>query len=139
MSPDVNRTGLFLVGVRGAIGTTVLHGIEAIRGGMPKIGLVTEIDGLKDCGWADVESFAVTGWDVCGNAHDSAENLVRTNVLPRDIVDMSGGVRDRLEMSIAPGIPEPEDEGGVDKKSADLLELPLSEVLAQLRDDICNL
>ena len=138
MSPDVNRTGLFLVGVRGAIGTTVLHGIEAIRGGMPKIGLVTEIDGLKDCGWADVESFAVTGWDVCGNAHDSAENLVRTNVLPRDIVDMSGGVRDRLEMLLAPGIPEPEDEGGVDNKSADLLELSLTEVLAQLRDDICN-
>ncbi len=136
MSPDVNRTGLFLVGVRGAIGTTVVHGIEALRGGMPKIGLVTEIDGLKDCGWADVESFSVTGWDVCGNAHDAAENLVRTNVLPRDIVDRSGGVRDRLEMSIAAGIPEPEDEATVNHKSADMLSMPLPDVLEQLRENI---
>ncbi|MBC8369981.1 MAG: inositol-3-phosphate synthase [Planctomycetes bacterium] len=138
MSPDINRTGLFVVGVRGAIGTTLVHGIEAIRGGMPKVGLVTEIEGLKDCQWADVESFIVSGWDVCGNAHESAEALVRTKVLPRDIVDMSGGVRDRLEMSIAAGIPEPEDDDMVDNKSSDMLSLSLPEVLEQLRVDIRN-
>ncbi|MDP6962899.1 MAG: inositol-3-phosphate synthase [Planctomycetota bacterium] len=138
MSKDINQTGLFLVGVRGAIGTTIVHGIEAIRGGMPKVGLVTEIDGLNECDWAAVESFVVTGWDVCGNAHDAAETLVRTRVLPRDVVDMAGGVRDRLEMSIAAGVPEPEDDGGVDHKSADMLALSLPDVLSQLREDIRN-
>lgn len=136
MSPDPEKTGLFLVGVRGAIGTTVLHGIEALRSGMPPVGVVTASPDFAGVPMADFERFWVTGWDVAGDAHRSAEDLVRTGVLPADLVELSAGLRDRLEMSIAPGVPEPEDAGLVSHKSADRLKLSPAEMVEALRDDI---
>ena len=138
MSVEVNRNGLFLVGVRGAIATTVLHGIEGIRGGMPLTGLVTEIEGLKNCPWQDVESFFVSGWDISGNSHETAELMQRIGVLPKDVVDLAGGLRDRLEMSIAPGVPEPEDIELVESSSASMLDLSLLEIVDTLRQDLKN-
>ena len=136
MNPDPEKTGLFLVGVRGAIGTTVLHGIEAIRSGMPPVGMVTGGAEFADIPLADVERFWVTGWDVAGDAHRSADDLVRTGVLPDDLVELSAGLRDRLEMSIAPGVPEPEDERMVDRASADRLQLSACEMVEAIRTDI---
>ena len=136
MNPDPEKTGLFLVGVRGAIGTTVLHGIEAIRSGMPAVGMVTGGAEFAEVPLADVERFWVTGWDVAGDAHRSAEDLVRTNVLPADLVELSAGLRDRLEMSIAPGVPEPEDERMVNRASADRLQLSATEMVDAIRGDI---
>ncbi|MGB0953474.1 MAG: inositol-3-phosphate synthase [Planctomycetota bacterium] len=136
MSPDPEKTGLFLVGVRGAIGTTVLHGIEALRSGMPPVGMVTAGSEFASVPMADFERFWVTGWDVTGDAHRSAEDLVRTGVLPADLVELSAGLRDRLEMSIAPGVPEPEDAGLVNPKSADRLQLSPVEMVEVLRADI---
>lgn len=136
MSPDPEKTGLFLVGVRGAIGTTVLHGIEALRSGMPPIGMVTAGPEFASIPMADFERFWVTGWDVAGDAHRSAEDLVRTGVLPNDLVDLSAGLRDRLEMSIAPGVPEAEDANLVSTQSADRLLLSPVEMVEALRGDI---
>ncbi|MDP7062338.1 MAG: inositol-3-phosphate synthase [Planctomycetota bacterium] len=136
MNPDPNQTGLFLVGVRGAIGTTVLHGIEGLRSGMPPIGMVTAGSEFADLNWADYESFSVRGWDVAGDAHRAADDLARTGVLPPDLVELSGGLRDRLEMSIAPGVPEPEDRQLVDRGSADRLDLSPLEMVEALRGDI---
>ncbi len=136
MNPDPNKTGLFLVGVRGAIGTTVLHGIEGLRSGLPPTGMVTAGPEFADIEWSDVERFCVTGWDVAGDAHRSADDLARTGVLPPDLVELSGGLRDRLEMSIAPGVPEPEDRQLVDRRSADRLDLAPAEMVEALREDI---
>jgi myo-inositol-1-phosphate synthase len=136
MNPDPNKTGLLLVGVRGAIGTTVLHGIEGLRSGMPPTGMVTAGPEFADLDWADVERFCVTGWDVAGDANRSANDLARTGVLPPDLVELSGGLRDRLEMSIAPGVPEPEDRQLVDRRSADRLDLSPLEMVEALRGDI---
>lgn len=138
MSIEVNRNGLFLVGVRGAIATTVLHGIEGIRGGMPLTGLVTELEGLKNSAWPDVESFFVSGWDISGDSHETAELMHRIGVLPKDVVDLAGGLRDRLEMSIAPGVPEPEDVELVEPNSAAMLDLSLLEIVDSLRQDLKN-
>ena len=33
MSPDPEKIGLFLIGARGAVATTVLHGLEGLRSG----------------------------------------------------------------------------------------------------------
>jgi len=136
MNPDPEKNGLFLVGVRGAIATTVLHGIEAIRSGMPAVGMVTGGQEFSSVPLADVERFWVTGWDVAGDAHHSAEDLVRTGVLPADLVELSAGLRDRLEMSIAPGVPEPEDERLVNRASADRLQLSACEMVEAIRGDI---
>ncbi len=114
MGPDPQKTGLFLVGVRGAISTTVLHGIEALRSGVPPTGMVTAAPALADLPWAEVERFVVQGWDVAGDCNRAAADLVRTGVLPQDLVEMTGPMRDRLELSVAPGVPEPEDGQLVD-------------------------
>jgi myo-inositol-1-phosphate synthase len=136
MNPDPNQTGLFLVGVRGAIGTTVLHGIEGLRSGMPPTGLVTAAAEFAAHDWVAVECFSVRGWDVAGDSHRSADDLARIGVLPADLVELSGGLRDRLEMSIAPGVPEPEDAQLVDRGSAERLELSAAEMVEALRQDI---
>lgn len=136
MGPDPQKTGLFLVGVRGAISTTVLHGIEALRSGVPPTGMVTAAPALADLPWAEVERFVVQGWDVAGDCNRAAADLVRTGVLPQDLVEMTGPMRDRLELSVAPGVPEPEDGQLVDPKSADRLALSPAEQVEALRADL---
>jgi myo-inositol-1-phosphate synthase len=136
LSPDPEKTGLFLVGARGAVATTVLHGLEGLRSGMPPIGMLTESPLFAGVPLVDCARMRVTGWDVAGDAHRSANDLMRTGVLPRDLVEMAGGLRDRLEMSLAPGVPEPEDEGMVDPACRDRLALPPAEMVEALRSDI---
>jgi len=136
MSPDPRRTGLFLVGARGAISTTVLHGLESIRSGLPPVGLITESAQLSKVDWAPLNTFHVTGWDIAGNAHRSAEDLARTGVIPHDLVELCGPLRDRLELSIAPGVAEPEDEKLVNSVVQGRMALPLPEVVQVLRQDI---
>ena len=86
--------------------------------------------------FAEVERFWVTGWDVAGDAHRAAEDLARIGVLPADLVELSAGLRDRLEMSIAPGVPEPEDERLVNRAAADRLQLSADEMVEALRGDL---
>ena len=136
MSPDPVKNGLLLVGVRGAIGTTVLHGLEALRGGQSPVGLVTETPQFSKVPWEDLLRFRVVGWDIGGDCHRAAEELGRVGVLPHDLVELFAGVRDRLNMSVAPGIPEPEDAGLADRASSDRLTLSLSDAVNALREDI---
>ncbi len=136
MSPDPEKFGLFLVGARGAIATTILHGLEALRSGTPPIGLVTETDVFRGERLADPARFRCLGWDVAGNAHRSAEDMSRTGVLPRDLVELAAALRDRFEMDIAPGIPEPEDEDLVDRAAAERLALPPARQVDELRADL---
>lgn len=136
MSPDPSRTGLLLVGARGAIATTILHGLESIRAGLPACGLVTETSAFSHIGWEDLTRFHVSGWDIGGDCHRAAEDLARIGVLPHDLVELSAGLRERLEHSIAPGLPEPEDSKMVDAASRERLLSPLPEAVEALREDI---
>jgi myo-inositol-1-phosphate synthase len=136
VSPDPVKTGLLLVGARGAIGTTILHGLESIRSGQLPLGLVTETPQFAKVQWEDLSRFHVAGWDIGGNCQHAAEDLARIGVLPGDLVELCADLRDRLEMSIAPGIPEPEDGNLSNNPSKDRLDLPLTEVVEVLRRDI---
>ncbi len=138
MSPDPSRTGLLLVGVRGAIATTVLHGLESIRAGLPACGLVTETTAFRGNNWEDLTRFHISGWDIGGDAHRTAEDLARIGVLPQDLVELTAGLRERLEHAVAPGLPEPEDAQLVQGESADRLLLSLPEAVEALRGDIRN-
>jgi len=136
VSPDPSRTGLLLVGVRGSIATTVVHGLESIRAGQAPCGLVTETPGFKSAGWEDLARFHVAGWDIGGDCHRAAEDLARIGVLPHDLVELCAGLRERLNHSVAPGLPEPEDAQLVQASSADRLALSLPDVVETLREDI---
>lgn len=136
MSPDPEKIGVFLVGARGAISTTVLHGLEALRSGTPPIGLVTETEVFEGVRLAEPARFQCSGWDVTGSAHRSAEEMARIGVLPRDLVDLAAGMRDRFEMSLAPGVPEPEDEALVDRRAAERLVGGPARQVEALRGDL---
>ena len=83
-----NRTGLVIVGLRGSVASTVIHGLEALRAGTPPLGLVTELEEFASIPWEDLGEIHAVGWDVAGNSHRTAENLERTGVLPSDLVDL---------------------------------------------------
>jgi len=136
VSPDPEKFGLFLVGARGAIATTVLHGLEALRSGTPPIGLVTASEVFSGVRLADPARFRCTGWDIAGNAHRAAEEMTRIGVLPRDLVDLAGGLRDRFEMDLAPGVPEPEDEAMVEPRAAERLQGGAARQVERLRADL---
>ena len=131
-----NRTGLVIVGLRGSVASTVIHGLEALRAGTPPLGLVTELEEFESVPWTDLGEIHAVGWDVAGNSHRTAENLERTGVLPSDLVDLGASLRDRLELNLAPGIPEPEDEELADPKARERLGLPAVEMVEALRGDI---
>ena len=136
MSPEPRKIGLFVVGARGAIATTVLHGLEGLRSGIPPIGMVTELPDFDGAGMISTTSLRLRGWDVAGDCNRSAEELVRTRVLPADLVDICSELRDRYELTIAPGIPEVGDSEMVSQSSRERLDLPLVEVVNALRQDI---
>lgn len=136
LSPDPEKFGLFLVGARGAISTTILHGLEALRAGTPPIGLVTETGIFAGERLADPARFRCSGWDVAGDVHRAASDLARIGVLPHDLVDLAAALRDRFELDLAPGVPEPEDADLVDPKAAERLKLPPARMVDALRQDL---
>jgi len=132
------RIGLFLVGVRGAVATTVLHGLEALRAGVPPVGVVTAREEFAGAGLVPLEALTVRGWDVAGDLHRTAAELARVRVLPGDLVDLCGELRDRVEMQLCPGVPEPEDAELADPAARERLLLTPLEVVEALRHDIRN-
>ncbi|MCH2112262.1 MAG: myo-inositol-1-phosphate synthase, partial [Planctomycetes bacterium] len=66
MSPDPRKSGLFLVGARGAIASTVTHGLEGLRSGMNPLGMVTEMPEFDGIAFPSTASLRVRGWDVGG-------------------------------------------------------------------------
>lgn len=136
MSPDPRGTGLFIAGVRGAVATTVVHGLEGLRAGTPPVGLVTASPPFAHLPWEPAAGLHVCGWDVAGNLHRSAEELGRTHVIPEDLVELCAELRDRIELGLAPGIPDPEDVAAVDPGARARLELAPRAAVEALREDI---
>ena len=136
MSSDIRKTGLFLVGARGAIATTVLHGLEGLRSGMAPVGLLTERPEFREVPFEPVGAMRACGWDIAGDCHRAADELARIGVLPHDLVDLCGEMRDRYEYRIAPGVADPRDADLVDAASRERLDLPLPEAVAALRADM---
>jgi myo-inositol-1-phosphate synthase len=100
----MSKLGVVIVGVNGAVASTLIAGVELMaRGLVPRIGMVTEptdariaesLTGLLD--FAPLEDMVFAGWDVrFANVYEGALNH---KVLSRDVL---ASVRDKLE-SIKP-------------------------------------
>ncbi len=94
-APACARTGLWLVGARGSVATTVTVGLLALQAGLVEpVGCVTEyppLAGVALPGWRDL---VVGGHDVVGTPLDKrAELLAEGGVLPYRLLS---GVRDGL-------------------------------------------
>jgi myo-inositol-1-phosphate synthase len=96
----MNRIGVAIVGVNGAVASTVITGVELMKRGLvPRVGMVTErtdakiaesITELLD--FAPLESLVFGGWDLqIANVHEAAKHH---KVIPPHLVD---SVRPELE------------------------------------------
>jgi myo-inositol-1-phosphate synthase len=78
------RVGLWLVGVRGSVGTTAVAGLAASRAGMAAAtGLVTEHQAMQDVPLPELSSIVMGGHDITTTSLTKrAEQLVAAGVLP---------------------------------------------------------
>jgi myo-inositol-1-phosphate synthase len=104
----MSRLGVLIVGVNGAVASTLIAGVELMtRGLVPRLGMVTEpsdaniaesLTGLLE--FAPLENMVFGGWDV--QFPNVYEGALHHKVLPRSLLD---AVRDKLEsMTPWPGV-----------------------------------
>jgi myo-inositol-1-phosphate synthase len=94
----MSKVGVVIIGVNGAVATTLIAGVELmVRGLAPRLGMVTErtdarateLTSLLD--FAPLEDMVFAGWDLrFANAYEAA---VHHKVFPKDLLDQ---VKDKL-------------------------------------------
>lgn len=96
----MNRIGVAIVGINGAVASTLVAGVELMKRGLaPRIGMVTErsealiAESLTDLlDFAPLESMVFGGWDL--QFSNCYEGALHHGVLPRHVLE---GVRPDLE------------------------------------------
>ncbi|WP_327074485.1 inositol-3-phosphate synthase [Kitasatospora purpeofusca] len=108
MSADVDdgseRTGVWLVGARGAVATTTVVGALAIRAGLAgTTGMVTELEPFAACGLPAVRDLVFGGHDVVSTPWVTrAEELAAGGVLPVRLVEAVGAELAEAESELRP-------------------------------------
>lgn len=99
------KTGLWLVGARGSVATTVAVGLEALRrGDSGTTGLVTESPPLAGCDLPP-PGFVVGGHEVRGGTlRDSAQALEAQRVLPLGAGERYAAWLDAIDQRVRPGV-----------------------------------
>lgn len=138
--PREDRVGLWLVGARGSIATTVAYGVAGMaRGLAPTTGLPSAAAPLDGLDLVGLDRIVIGGHDVCQrDVSASAGELVAAGVLPADLV---AAVRDdaaRFETALRPGVLDAADTGfpDLDPRAADLGSRPPREQVAAIQADI---
>ncbi|MFE0025651.1 inositol-3-phosphate synthase [Amycolatopsis sp. NPDC059021] len=87
------RTGIWLVGARGSVATTVLAGAAAIRAdGAPPTGCVAELPDFAGAALPELSDLVFGGHDVVDvSLGKRAEHLVRAGVLPASTAQLVAG------------------------------------------------
>lgn len=140
--PDRTRgpAGLWLVGGRGAISTCVAYGLAGcLEGLLEPVGIATEADPLRRLPLVPLESIVLGGADVCRRSlTDSAAELVRSGVLPAEIVTAGARRVAAYEARLVPGLlDEPETGlGDIDPRAAGLGSAAPREQIARVQADL---
>ncbi|MFJ3718192.1 inositol-3-phosphate synthase [Streptomyces sp. NPDC090057] len=105
------RTGVWLVGARGSVATTVVAGCAAVTAGLrPPTGLVTETPAFAGSGLPALSSLVFGGHDTTDcPLPKRAEELAAGGVLPPGLPPAVGAELDAAEREIRPGGPLPGD------------------------------
>lgn len=102
------RTGIWLIGARGSLATTVIAGCELIaRGEREPIGLATELPELKGLGFQTLDNLVFGGHEIrSGSLFDSATQIARENgSIPGDAPARIRDALDRADQWIRSGTP----------------------------------
>jgi len=133
------RTGLWLVGARGAIATCVAYGLAGLRrGDLEPIGLATEAEPLRDLPLVPLDELVLGGHDVCArDLSRSAGELVESGILGADLVTGAAPDAAAYEAWIRPGPLDGPDVGlaDLDPESAELGAAHPREQIARLIAD----
>ncbi|MFW6691179.1 inositol-3-phosphate synthase [Streptomyces sp. MAR4 CNX-425] len=102
-------TGVWLIGARGSVATTVITGCAALAAGLhPAAGLVTETAPFADCGLPAPGRLVFGGHDVsCTPLPKRAEELAAGGVLPHGLPAAVGAELAAADEEIRNGGPEP--------------------------------
>ncbi|MTE17844.1 myo-inositol-1-phosphate synthase [Streptomyces sp. TRM43335] len=124
--PPRPRTGVWLLGARGSVGTTVTAGWAAVTAGLhPPTGMVTETAPFAGCGLPPLADLVIGGHDTSGcPLPKRAEALVTGGVLPHGLPAAVHAELAAVDAAIRPGGPRPgedrTDEEMIDSFAADL-------------------
>lgn len=101
-SSDKERAGIWLVGARGSIGTTVMVGAAAVGTGLaPSRGCVTELAPLRDTGLVPIPNLVFGGCDIVNTPlRKRAEQLAAGGVFSERVVPLVGEHLDRADREI---------------------------------------
>ncbi len=97
------KTGVYLIGVRGDIGTTLIIGAAAIaRGLASRTGLVSDLPPMNELDLADLDGLVFGGIDICeGSMRESAEALYRNSrTVTRETLDQLLEVLDAVDTNV---------------------------------------
>ena len=118
------RVGLWLVGARGAIATSVAYGVLGLRRGLvAPTGVPTLSPPLDALDLVPLDAIVLGGHDVCTrDLSRAAGELVAAGILDADLVASVSDDASRYEAAIRPGILDAVDPGfaDLDPRAADL-------------------
>ncbi|MGW5237181.1 inositol-3-phosphate synthase [Streptomyces nodosus] len=111
-SPSRSRHGVWLIGARGSVATTVVAGCGALTGGLhPPTGLLTETPVFAGCGLPALSSLVFGGHDTVDcPLPKRAEALAAGGVLPPGLPSAVAAEIAAAEAEIRPGGPAPHDQ-----------------------------
>ncbi|MDR3080253.1 MAG: inositol-3-phosphate synthase, partial [Streptomyces sp.] len=113
MSASLSRTrvGVWLIGARGSVATTVVAGCAAVSAGLyPPTGMVTETPVFADCGLPPLPSLVFGGHDTLDcPLTKRAEALAAGGVLPPGLPSAVSAELAAVDREIRPGGPVPGD------------------------------
>lgn len=114
VSPSVSRVGVWLIGARGSVATTVVAGCAAVTAGLhPPTGLVTETPVFADSGLPALPSLVFGGHDTMDcPLPKRAEALAAGGVLPPGLPTAIRAELAAADSEIRPGGPLPGDARG---------------------------
>ncbi|MFE0250921.1 inositol-3-phosphate synthase [Streptomyces sp. NPDC059010] len=117
ISPSEPRVGVWLIGARGSVATTVVAGCAAVTAGLhPPTGLVTETPTFADCGLPALSSLVFGGHDTVDcPLPKRAEALAAGGVLPPGLPTAVRSELAAADTEIRPGGPLPGDTRGDDE------------------------
>ncbi|MGV9702453.1 inositol-3-phosphate synthase [Streptomyces sp. NPDC003483] len=110
-SPSEPRVGVWLIGARGSVATTVVAGCAAVTAGLhPPTGMVTETPLLAGCGLPALSSLVFGGHDTVDcPLPKRAEALASGGVLPPGLPAAVAAELEAADREIRPGGPVPGD------------------------------
>ena len=124
--------GMWLVGARGAIATTLAVGLAALRQGLAEpTGVTTASGPLAVIGWPAWQDWHLGGHDVCAREiGQAALELARAGVVPERLLEPVTESLQAFEAAIRPGLLDP------GSAPADALEISLALGQASPREQI---